>query len=277
MNVLNKTSQELILGLAGKTNDVVLNQRALELIEFENTEQIGENNAKVRINSKDPVVYTGSRVVKYGKLNINKELAGLKITLPLKAGDTMQMLASAFTEKYGIYLDINELEDTEVDVSKSPMEILLKVKITDKAVMTERDGFVITEEVDDSDLSNIIKRTSLNGLVYPSKDKTRIQGPIMTYPVVSEDKVVPARYIKGYLITTPTSDDWVIADALSEDTGENWSFKQAGFTLYNAKVLYNGKTASLDETYHVNRAHENVLIFEPGKECDVGGYISIHY
>lgn len=278
INIYGKDRNELVFQLIEAKIHTKLRRDVAVLSNFTQLSGNPLGDVQVTVKSKDQSIYYNERNVQYNKIDLNKELDALRPTLEMTAQSSTHSLLPALETKYGIRLTTDDIILTLVDTTKTPWEIFFRAKPESLIVKTTGAGVRVTVTDATVQLPNIIKRITLTGLPYPSEDATRIQGPILTHPVISQRTDVLARYIVGYVINMPTEDDWVVADALSNETGESWSFKQTGFTLYGARVVYNGSVAgAAAQGYYVNDTATNVLVFQCGAAGDVGGYVSVHY
>lgn len=275
MNVLGKTERNLIISLVETANGIKLNRDAVALSGFENTDGGPDSNAKIIVTSSDPLVYFNGKTLYYGKLNLNDEFRNMVLTVDLGPGDNEKSVAKKLSDKYGIIIAGDVCEPADVESNPDiGLNIRIKIKSTSQALKTNDVGLQVYAE---NWVEDPIKRTSLDGIKYPSGDMARIQGPIFTFNTVSNKPEIMAHFAVGYVITSPTSEVWDIADALSEGTDSNWTFNDAGHTLYQGRILYNGLTSKVPDTYHVNKEHENVLLISMSNYSDVGGYVTIHY
>lgn len=275
MNVLGKSERDLIISLVETANGIKLNRDAVSLSGFENTNDNPETNAKIIITSSDPLVYFNGKTLYYGKLNLNDEYRSMVLTVELGPGDNQSSVAKKLSDKYGIRISGDVCEPA--DVKSHPdygLHIDIKIKSTSQALMTSDVGLRVYAE---NWVEDPIKRTSLSGIKYPSSDMARIQGPIFTFATVSNKPEIMAHFAVGYVITSPTSEVWDIADALSEGTDSNWTFNDAGHTLYQGRILYNGPTKNVPDNYHVNTEYANVLLIGMSNYSDIGGYAIVHY
>lgn len=278
MNILGKDRNELIIQLAESKNSVVIDRNAVSMTAIINAPPTATYDASVELISINPAVYTGKQKLKYDKVSLNKELAALKPTLDMQNYTTSHDLLSQVESKYGLVLTTDDIILSNVNSVVTPWEIYFKAKATSPVFKTVGNGLKFTVKDASTHLATILKRLNLTGLNAPSSDKTRIQGPLLTYPTFSPNDAVLRSYLVGYTISAPTDNDWVLADVLSAVTEETWEFKQTGYTLYGATVVYNGTTAGASTNgYHVDTSKTNVLVLSCGLAGLVGGYLVIHY
>ena len=278
MNIFDKSRDELLFELIERRNNIKLNRTYAVLTNWTNGTGVNGVDATVDVESNDPTFYYNMKRISYGKLDLNSEFKLLNPTLKFGSTDTSHSLLGAINAKYGLVLTTDDIQLTQVDTTTTPWQLYLRAKTTSPLVKTNVQGVLFKLDVTNNHLSVPLKTLVLTGLIPPSEDLARLQGPLMTYPAFTADSAAAARYAVGYTMTVPTQDDWVIADVLSTATGEVWGFTQSNFTLYGAKVLFNGLTATAQASgYHVNTDHTYVLILKCGSVGRVGGYVMVHY
>lgn len=278
MNILGKDRNELIMQLAESKNGVEIDRSAVAITAIINAPSTANYDASVELISINPAVYTGKQKLKYDKISLNKELAALKPNLEMFTYSTTHDLLPQLEEKYGLVVTVDDIILSNVNSVVTPWEIYFKAKATSPVFKTTGNGLKVTVKDSSTHLATVLKRLNLTGLNMPSSDVARIQGPLLTYPAFSTSDAVLRSYLVGYTISAPTDNDWVLADTLTAITEESWDFKQTGYTLYGATVVYNGTTTVASANgYHVNTARTNVLILSCGLSGVVGGYIVVHY
>lgn len=279
MNIMGKERNEIILELAEEKNGITLNRDAIAITAIKNSPAgTTDYDASVDIISIDPAVYYNQQTLIYDKVDVNTELSALNPTLDMKEYTTTTELFPQVAEKYGLVFTVDDILLDDVDHSVSPWEVYFKAKDTSPIYKTEGKGVKFIAPETKIDLSSLLTVLNLTGLRMPSDDLDRIQGPLLTYPTYSDDEAMMASYVVGYRIATPSDNDWLVAELLSESTGEYWTFDSQGYTLSSAVVAYNGDTKTASELgYHVNTAKSNVLIFTCSELGLVGGYIVVHY
>ena len=278
MNIFDKNREALLFDLIEERNDIKLNRQYAVLTKWTNGTGVNGVDATVDVESNDPTFYYNVKRISYAKLDLNNEFKLLNPKLKFTATDTSHSLLSAINAKYGLLLTTDDIQLTQVNTSVTPWQFYLRAKADSPIVKSNVQGVLFTLDDKNNYLKDTLKVLKLTGLNPPSSDLARIQGPFMTYPAFSADNTALARYIAGYQMTTPSSDDWTVADILSTVTGETWGFSQSNFTLYGATVLFNGLTAvARSNGFHVNTAHTYVLLLQCGSVGKVGGYVMVHY
>lgn len=278
MNIFDKARDSLLFDLIEEHNNIKLNRTYAVLTNWTNGTGVNGVDATVDVESNDPTFYYNMKRISYGKLDLNNEFKLLNPTLKFTNADTSHTLLSAINAKYGLVLTTDDIQLTQVDTSTTPWQIYIRAKADSPIAKTNVQGVLFKLDTTNNHLSVPLKKLILTGLVPPSTDLARLQGPLMTYPTFAADNSAPARYEVGHVISAPTSDDWAIADLLSTVTGEQWGFTQSNYTLYGAKVAFNGMTTLAQANgYHVNTDHTYVLILECSSVGKVGGYIVVHY
>lgn len=278
MNIFDKNREALLFDLIDERNNLKLNRTYAVLTNWQNGTGVNGVDATVDVESNDPTFYYNMKRVNYGKLDLNNEFKLLNPTLNMTASDTSHTLLSLINKKYGLLLTTDDIQLTQVDTSTTPIQIYIRAKATSPIVKTNTQGVLFKFQSTATQLETQIINVELTGLQPPSPDMDRLQGPLMTYPAYSANTVPVGNYAVGYTMTMPSQDDWYVADVLSTTTGVQWGFTQNNFTLYGAKVLFNGLTATaLADGYHVNTDHQYVLILKCGDVGVVGGYVMVHY
>lgn len=278
MNVFDKDREQLLFELIERHNSITLNRQYAQLENFINGTGVNGVDATVDVTSKDPTFYYNLKRVNYGKLNLNDQLKLQKLAVRMTSTDTSYTLLPLINAKFGLKLTTDDVQLTQVDTTSNPIQITIKATVGSWIYKTNDSGLVFVNDTANNQLSVPLKTLRLTGLVPPSTDLARIQGPLMTYPTFAADNTVIANYAVGYTMQVPTANDWTVADLFSTETGEVWSFAQTGFTLYGFKVEFNGLTSlAKAQGYHVNTDHPRALILRAGQYGKVGGYVTVHY
>lgn len=278
MNIFDKDRDTLLFDLIDEHNNIKLNRQYAILTNWTNGTGVNGVDATVDVESNDPTFYYNLKRINYTKLDLNAEFKYLNPTLKFNSSDTSHTLLPKINAKFGLYLTTDDILLTQVDTSTNPHQIYIRAKADSPVAKTNVQGVLIRLDTRTNNIADSLKKLVLTGLEPPSSDLARLQGPLMTYPAYTANNVAAARYLVGHVITTPTSDDWAIADVLSTTTGEQWGFTQANYTLYGAKVIFNGLTTlARTNGYHVNTDHTYVLILQCATVGKVGGYVVVHY
>lgn len=278
MNIFDKDRNTLLFDLIDTHNNITLNRQYAVLTNFTNGTGVNGVDATVDVESNDPTFYYNLKRINYGKLDLNAEFKYLNPTLKFTSSDNSHTLLPKINAKFGLVLTTDDILLTQVDTSTNPHQIYIRAKAESPIAKTNVQGVLFRLDTSTNNIADSLKTLILTGLVPPSTDLARIQGPLMTYPAFTANNTAAARYLQGHVIGTPTADDWMIADVLSTTTSEQWGFSQANYTLYGAKVLFNGLTTlARTNGYHVNTDHTYVLIFQCSSVGKVGGYVVVHY
>ncbi|QXO09973.1 hypothetical protein pEaSNUABM37_00012 [Erwinia phage pEa_SNUABM_37] len=278
MNIFDKARDSLLFDLIEEHNNIKLNRTYAILTNWTNGTGVNGVDATVDVESNDPAFYYNFKRINYGKLDLNNEFKLLNPTLKFTEADTSHTLLNLINQKYGLVLTTDDIQLTQVDSSATPWQIYIRAKPTSPIAKTNTQGVLFKLDTTNNHLSVPLKKLVLTGLVPPSTDLARLQGPLMTYPAFTANSTPVANYAVGYVMTAPSQNDWAVADILSTTTGEQWGFTHSNYTLYGAKVLFNGLTSlALTNGYHVNTDHTYVLILQCGSVGKVGGYVVVHY
>lgn len=281
MNILGKDAQQLIKELAAGHNNVSLQMDSAKVINFQNLAGTEGIDAQADIVPADPAVYYRKKTIQFGKIDLSKHWLNQHLTIPLQANSTSHSILPQLIERYGLLLTTDDLVLTTVNTTKEIWELPIRVKATSWTYKNTLDNVIVYASDTSVDLQYVIKRPSLTGLAYPSADTTKIQGPLLTYNVSILATDVAYQAVKnekvGYKMAIPSDDDWLVADTFSTQLDQAWAFKQTGYSLYNAEVVYNGTASAAPATYHVNRTKANVLILKLSGVGNVGGYVCLHY
>lgn len=278
MNIFDKDRESLMFELIERHNGILLNRTFAVLSNFTNGTGVNGVDATIDVTSNDPTFYYNMKRINYGKLDLNDQLKLQTLTIPMSTGDTSWTLLPAINAKFGLLLTQDDIILSQIDTSVNPWKITIRCKPDSWIAKTNVTGLVFTRDVSTNHLRNPLKKLILTGLVPPSTDLTRKQGPLMTYPVFAANSAVPGNYAVGYKMQLPSANDYAIADIISAETGEVWGFQQSGYTLYGYEVIFNGLAATAKANgYHVNTDHNYVMILSCGNIGVVGGYVSVHY
>lgn len=278
MNIFDKARDTLLFDLVDEHNNIKLNRTYAVLTNWTNGTGANGVDATVDVESNDPTFYYNMKRINYGKLDLNNEFKLLNPTLKFTATDTSHTLLPLLNKKYGLLLTTDDIQLTQVDTSTSPMQVYIRAKATSPLVKTNTQGVLFKLDTRSNNLADAVLTLKFSGLRPPSPDLARLQGPLMTYPAFTANTTPVANYAVGYTMVAPSANDWAVADILSTTTGEQWGFTQSNFTLYGAKVIFNGLTSlALINGYHVNTDHTYVLILQCGDVGKVGGYVMVHY
>lgn len=278
MNIFDKARDALLFDLIEEHNNIKLNRTVAVLTNWTNGTGANGIDATVDVESNDPTFYYNMKRINYGKLDLNNEFKLLNPTLKFTNADTSHSVLNLINAKYGLVLTTDDIQLTQVDTSTTPWQLYIRAKPTSPIAKTNTQGVLFKLDVTNNHLSVPLKKLVLTGLEPPSSDLARIQGPLMTYPAYTANTAPVVNYAVGYVMTAPSANDWAVADILSTTTGEQWGFTQSNYTLYGAKVIFNGLTAlARTNGYHVNTDHTYVLILQCGSVGKVGGYVVVHY
>ena len=278
MNIFGKTREQLLFELIERHNNISLNRTYAYLTNFVNSTGTTGVDATIDVESNDPTYYYNMKRLNYGKADLNDQLKLQSLKLRMIDGDTSWTLLAQFNKKYGVQLTTDDIILSQIDKSTNPWTITFRAKPDSWVYKTNAAGLVFTRDLSENQLSVPLKVLQLSGLTPPSTDLSRLQGPLMTYPANTQNTGPVSRYVVGYTFQIPSQDDWAVADILTSTTGEQWNLQQAGYTLYNYKVAFNGlTTAAQTAGYHVNTEYTRVLVLTCGNLGVVGGYVVIHY
>lgn len=267
-----KSSEQLALDMINQTAGTMFRPRD---IQFKNVTYLetGIRNTRVTLVPVPGSEYQDPVDITYDRIN----LAELFKFGPIKIIPAYQKRASDYlpviNDKYGLALNVNDIEDQDIHEEVPPFNIQIKIKESNPAFYGYLDILVTNEQ---RSIRRLVDGLDFVGIPYPTLDKSKIQGPMYFYDTDwSELADIFQLYPIGDIV-----DGHFIKNVNLNDTAI-WISEPhlAPYNLYNARILYNGEIKMMDDPYSHREDKTHVLVIEPDKKyCkNISGYLTFHY